>query len=71
MSIVSLALAHVATSARSRFFRKRVPPPPTYFAMCMQIKGLQRSVGDRYANKGLSGGFELAELPLRVAAVAR
>jgi hypothetical protein len=29
------------------------PPPPPYFAMCMQIKHLQRSVVDVYANKGL------------------
>jgi len=33
---------------------KFVPPPtPPYFAMYMQTKGLRRSVGDRYANKGL------------------
>jgi hypothetical protein len=29
------------------------PYPPPYFAMYMQIKDLQRSVVDRYANKGL------------------
>jgi hypothetical protein len=34
--------------------KTRIPPPGGYFAMYMQIKGLQRSVGDRYANKGLS-----------------
>jgi hypothetical protein len=30
------------------------PLPPPYFAMYMLIKDLQRSVVDRYANKGLS-----------------
>jgi hypothetical protein len=29
------------------------PPPPPYFAMCVLIKDLQRSVVDVYANKGL------------------
>jgi hypothetical protein len=29
--------------------------------MCMLIKDLQRSVGDRYANKGLTG--DLGALP--------
>jgi hypothetical protein len=31
------------------------PPTPPHFAMYMQTKDLQRSVGDRYASKGLKG----------------
>ncbi len=43
----------------AKFFATGTPPPPPYFAMCMLIKDLQRSVVDRYANKGLSGDVEL------------
>jgi hypothetical protein len=42
-------------SSHNPFSKKLVPPTPPYFAMYMQINHLQRSVGDRYANKGLSG----------------
>jgi hypothetical protein len=35
--------------------QNRHPPTPPHFAMYMQTKDLQRSVGDRYANKGLKG----------------
>jgi hypothetical protein len=46
-------------------------PHPTYFAMCVLIKDLQRSVVDVYANKRLRQDFERVALPLRMAAVAR
>jgi len=45
-------------------------PTPTYFAMCVLIKDLQRPVVDVYANKGLRQDFERVALPLSVAAVA-
>src|ERR1700678_3788455 len=41
-------------TSKMPIFAKSRPPTPPYFAMYMQLKDLQRSVGDRYANKGLS-----------------
>jgi hypothetical protein len=32
------------------------PPTPTLFCYVLQLKDLQRSVADRYANKGLTRG---------------
>jgi hypothetical protein len=37
-------------------------PTPPYFAMYMQINDLQRSVGDRYANKGLTGSSRVSRM---------
>jgi hypothetical protein len=45
----------LARSIPNREFEKNAYPPTPCFAMCMQIKGLQRSVVDVCANKGLSG----------------
>jgi hypothetical protein len=54
MSFVSRRLAGATPFRHSLISKKLVPPAPPYFAMYMQLKDLQRSVGDRYANKGLS-----------------
>ena len=37
--------------------KKQMAPTPTYFAMYMRIKDLQRSVGDRYENERLTGSL--------------
>src|ERR1700678_3511520 len=55
-SVVYVCANKRLTSTSPTHLRKKsYPPTPPYFAMYMQIKHLQRSVGDRYANKGLSG----------------
>ncbi len=41
-------------SFNNRLLKKLVPPIPTCFSYVLQTKDLQRSVVDRYANKGLS-----------------
>jgi hypothetical protein len=51
-SMSSLRSSHLPNSAQSLFAGTPLPPS---FAMYMLIKDLQRSVVDRYANKGLSG----------------
>ncbi len=47
-------------TSHNPFSQKVVPPIPPHFAMYMQIKDLQRSVGDRYATKGLRSGTKVA-----------
>jgi hypothetical protein len=55
MSFVFQTLAIIGSQFPEPIFEKSAYPHPTPFCYVLQIKDLQRSVGDRYANEGLSG----------------
>jgi hypothetical protein len=55
MSFVFQTLAIIGSQFPEPIFEKSAYPHPTPFCYVLQIKDLQRSVGDRYANKGLTG----------------
>jgi hypothetical protein len=60
-----LLIKDLAENQASQKSRRTLPP--VCFCYVLQIKGLQRSVVDRYVTKGFSEDFERVDLTLRVA----